>query len=192
MIKWSATKPEPTVENLRKLAHTYGIENEQDAVWMDEFTLKDVDRRVDVVTIDLGKLQINGFEIKVSRSDFLKDDKWQTYLRYFNRFFFVTPPGLIKPDELPPEIYLLEWNMLEHRPNRYEDDEPGVLKYRPELKIVKRGKRLQPRFVRETYGEHFFHGILLAYVRNLRWRTSREGKLCVDCGGLRADVGLSA
>jgi hypothetical protein len=42
-----------------------------------------------------------GYEIKVSRSDFLKDDKWPSYLDLCNHFYFVCPYGLIEPDEVP-------------------------------------------------------------------------------------------
>lgn len=48
--------------------------------------------------------QTIGYEIKVSRSDFLGDDKWTAYLSYCSHFYFVTPPGLIKADELPPNV----------------------------------------------------------------------------------------
>jgi hypothetical protein len=47
------------------------------------------------------------YEVKVSRSDFLSDDKWKFYLPYCNEFYFVCPAGLIKPEELPPEAGLL-------------------------------------------------------------------------------------
>ena len=48
-----------------------------------------------------------GYEIKVSRSDFTRDSKWHGYLDYCNEFYFVAPPGIIRPDELPPEAGLL-------------------------------------------------------------------------------------
>lgn len=48
-----------------------------------------------------------GYEIKVSRADFLKDGKWQAYLPLCSEFNFVCPQGLILPDELPPEVGLL-------------------------------------------------------------------------------------
>ena len=51
---------------------------------------------------------VTGYEIKVSRSDFLRDDKWRKYLKYCDVFFFAAPPGIIKPDELPPEAGLIE------------------------------------------------------------------------------------
>jgi len=48
-----------------------------------------------------------GYEVKVSRSDFLNDQKWHAYLAYCNELYFVCPHGLIKPDELPPEVGLI-------------------------------------------------------------------------------------
>lgn len=41
------------------------------------------------------------YEIKVSRSDFLRDEKWMGYLDYCNQFYFVTPPKLVAPEEVP-------------------------------------------------------------------------------------------
>ncbi len=42
-----------------------------------------------------------GYEVKVSRQDFLSDSKWHGYLDYCNEFYFVCPPELIQPNELP-------------------------------------------------------------------------------------------
>lgn len=48
-----------------------------------------------------------GYEIKVSRQDFLGDDKWRGYLKYCHEFYFVCPPGIIQPQELDDGIGLL-------------------------------------------------------------------------------------
>jgi hypothetical protein len=40
------------------------------------------------------------YEVKTSRSDFLRDDKWTAYLPYCERFYFAFPPGLVKPEEV--------------------------------------------------------------------------------------------
>lgn len=48
-----------------------------------------------------------GYEIKVSRSDFLQDNKWRPYLDYCNQFSFVCPHSLISPDELPEDTGLI-------------------------------------------------------------------------------------
>lgn len=53
---------------------------------------------------------IIGYEIKVSRSDFLQDNKWHLYLQYCNEFFFVCPKGLIRKDELPDGVGLIYYN----------------------------------------------------------------------------------
>ena len=37
-----------------------------------------------------------GYEIKISRGDFLNDNKWMGYLPYCNELYFVCPVGLIK------------------------------------------------------------------------------------------------
>ena len=47
------------------------------------------------------------YEIKVSRSDFINDDKWPIYLDYCNEFYFVSPPGVIEKDEVPEQAGLL-------------------------------------------------------------------------------------
>jgi hypothetical protein len=54
------------------------------------------------------KLKFTGYEIKVSRSDFLKDDKHQEYMKLCNEFYFVVPKGICSIDEIPPEAGLLE------------------------------------------------------------------------------------
>ncbi len=48
-----------------------------------------------------------GYEIKVSRQDFLNDNKWKTYLDFCTDFYFVAPSGVIDPKELPPEAGLM-------------------------------------------------------------------------------------
>ncbi|WP_212590776.1 MmcB family DNA repair protein [Virgibacillus chiguensis] len=53
---------------------------------------------------------ITGYEIKVSRNDFLQDEKWTAYKHYCHRLDFVVPSGLIKPDELPEDIGLIYYN----------------------------------------------------------------------------------
>jgi hypothetical protein len=50
---------------------------------------------------------VYGYEIKVSRSDFMRDEKWLGYLLYCNAFSFVCPSGLIQVEELPRDVGLL-------------------------------------------------------------------------------------
>lgn len=49
-----------------------------------------------------------GYEVKVSRSDFLNDHKWRDYLPLCHQFYFVAPKNLIALEELPAEVGLLE------------------------------------------------------------------------------------
>jgi Fe2+ transport system protein FeoA len=49
----------------------------------------------------------SGYEVKVSRSDFLRDDKWRDYLPLCNELWFACPHGVIAPAEIPPEVGLL-------------------------------------------------------------------------------------
>lgn len=52
------------------------------------------------------------YEIKTSRADFLNELKHplkrRIGLRYSNEFYFVTPPGLLRPGEIPVECGLVE------------------------------------------------------------------------------------
>lgn len=47
---------------------------------------------------------LTGYEIKVSRSDFIGDEKWRKYLPCCNYLYFVAPPGVILAGELAPEL----------------------------------------------------------------------------------------
>lgn len=47
-----------------------------------------------------------GYEIKITRQDFLNDNKWQNYLPYCNEFYFVTPWGMINKNEIPENVGL--------------------------------------------------------------------------------------
>jgi len=77
-----------------------------------------------------------GYEIKVSRSDFLGDDKWPEYLKYCNEFYFVTPSGLVDKEELPEGVGLIQCSktgtrLFTKRKAVYRDIEPpsDLLKY---------------------------------------------------------------
>jgi len=59
------------------------------------------------VMVRYGSFTVHGYEIKVSRSDFVRDEKWRGYLPYCHRFSFVCPWGMIQLEELPDEVGLL-------------------------------------------------------------------------------------
>lgn len=50
---------------------------------------------------------IIAYEIKVSRSDFLADDKWPTYLKYCNEFYFVCAPNVCQTAEISDDAGLI-------------------------------------------------------------------------------------
>jgi len=50
-----------------------------------------------------------GYEIKVSRSDFLADTKWPEYMDFCHEFYFVCPWGLIVPDDIADERVGLQY-----------------------------------------------------------------------------------
>lgn len=75
---------------------------------------------------------ITGYEIKISRSDFQKDNKYHLYLQYCNEFYFVVPAGLLKKEEIP--------------------DNMGLIYYYPETgKLIKK-KRALYRQIEEPVG----------------------------------------
>lgn len=53
------------------------------------------------------KPKVTVYEIKVSRNDFLQDDKWRGYLPFGNEFYFVSPSNVIDKAELPDEAGLM-------------------------------------------------------------------------------------
>lgn len=55
-----------------------------------------------------------GYEVKISRSDFLTDSKWPGYLPYVHEFSFVVPSGLVDKDELDPQVGLIYYNPETH------------------------------------------------------------------------------
>jgi len=48
-----------------------------------------------------------GYEIKISRQDFLRDNKWPKYLGMCNELYFVCPWKIIRIDEVPADCGLM-------------------------------------------------------------------------------------
>lgn len=48
-----------------------------------------------------------GYEVKVSRQDFQRDQKWVDYLAVCHKFYFVCTRGLIEPADLVPGVGLI-------------------------------------------------------------------------------------
>lgn len=63
--------------------------------------------RIDAILIDTSHHWIRGFEIKVSRTDFLQDKKWQEYSEFTSSLSIVCPEELIKKEEIPKPFGLI-------------------------------------------------------------------------------------
>lgn len=128
-------------------------------------------RRLDLFYFSRWSRQTRGYEIKVSRSDFVSDKKWKEYLKFCTHFYFVAPEGIIKPSELPKEIGLIEISVAEYPRDSYglrkvpEDDEK---EYRLEHKHTKKCKKL-PELTEEAYVQ-LLEGLLikLVYKKNIQ------------------------
>jgi hypothetical protein len=73
------------------------------------------DRSIDLWVIEAAATKgcpATSYEIKVSRADFQKDMKQPLKQRgarlFSDQFYFVTPPGLLRPEEIPDWAGLLE------------------------------------------------------------------------------------
>lgn len=73
--------------------------------------------RLDVVAVwTTGQYRnnvVHGYEVKVSRSDLLRDlksEKWRRYLTQVDRLFFAFPKDVASPDEVPPEAGVIVHN----------------------------------------------------------------------------------
>lgn len=53
---------------------------------------------------------IVGYEIKTSRSDFLRDAKYTRYMPYCHELYFVTPTGMVQRQEIEENIGLIWYN----------------------------------------------------------------------------------
>lgn len=121
---------------------------------------------------------IMGYEIKVSRSDFLGDEKWRGYLPYCNRLSFVCPRGLIKADELPEEVGLIYYNqekdsLYTRRKAAYREIEPpvGMMMYL----IMRWGAQEHPFF---SSNREYFEALMQDKVdrKNLGHYVAKETK----------------
>lgn len=75
------------------------------SVYVPEYTWGDL--RIDALVIDTRKRWVRGFEIKLSRSDFLRDEKWQLYTEFCSSLSIVCPKGLIAKSEVSEPFGLL-------------------------------------------------------------------------------------
>jgi hypothetical protein len=95
-------------------------------IYVPEYTYGDL--RIDAIIIDTDHKWIRGFEVKVSRSDFINDDKWENYSSFCSSLSIVCPWGLIKKEEINKPFGLL-WvsrngsHQWERRPKNFQKRE---------------------------------------------------------------------
>jgi hypothetical protein len=75
------------------------------SILIPEFTWGDL--RIDALLINFDKRLIRGFEIKVNRGDFIKDEKWALYSQFCSSLIIACPAELIKPEEVEKPFGLL-------------------------------------------------------------------------------------
>lgn len=86
-----------------------------DRIWASELSLFSGGRRIDFWTLEPVRskhYRTVAYEIKVSRGDFLRDteEKQAGAILWSDRFWYVTPPGLIAKAELPAWAGLQEFD----------------------------------------------------------------------------------
>lgn len=102
------------------LRRKYDGHDGQDWIYVEELTTSTGTAdatRIDAFvmhTLPSLKLQRHAFEVKISRADFLRELKTPAKRRYgmmfSNYFHFVTPRGLVSPEEIPAGCGLWEYN----------------------------------------------------------------------------------
>ncbi len=101
---------------------------------------------------------VTGYEIKVSRADFLNDEKYLDYRRYCDVLYLVAPPGIIEPGEVPEGVGF------------YQVASTGSRLFK-KLKAVRRDEPLP---------EEFYRYILMSRARIDDYRPITEKEFFVD------------
>lgn len=102
-----------------------------DGIWASELSFNDGARRCDFWCISANSsagFLATAYEIKISRSDFKRDThaKQREARLFSDRFYYVAPVGLIRPEELPDWAGLMEFDGEKlsrkvHAPHRDKD-----------------------------------------------------------------------
>ncbi|RWN47170.1 MAG: hypothetical protein EOS03_12495 [Mesorhizobium sp.] len=103
-------------------------------IWASELAFFSGARRIDFWTLEPTHSQgfrASAYEIKVSKADFRRDSeaKQDGALRWSDRFWYVTPPGILSLADLPPWAGLQEWDgkafSIRRKAPRREKAEPS-------------------------------------------------------------------
>ena len=126
-------QPDPKLKiNAQEIINAL-IAHSDDKIWASELALDGASRRLDFWTLEPHAskgYRSTGYEIKISRADFKRDseEKQLSALTYTERFWYVTPPDLIKKEEIPDFAGLMEWNgvsfSIKKKPPKRDRPEP--------------------------------------------------------------------
>lgn len=109
--------------------------------------------RYDILRIRLDRRVIEGFEIKTSKADFKQDEKWELYLPYVNKFYFIVPFELVRElDNIPFEVGIITY--YEYKTQWGSDA--------CEIKIHKRGRLINPIWKTVFETSHYIRMLELA------------------------------
>jgi hypothetical protein len=74
-------------------------------LFIPEFTWGDL--RIDAIMIDTKHRWVRGFEIKINKQDFIKDNKWVEYSKFCSSLCVVCPEGVIQPEDIEKPFGLI-------------------------------------------------------------------------------------
>ena len=165
---------ELNAEDIIRFIEKQSLNSAYDLV-VSEFCPYQENRRIDLFYFKRWDRQTKGYEIKVNRSDFLNDKKWQEYLKFCTWFSFIAPLGIIKKEELPNKIGLVEVEVIEipkeelswrEKDKDIEEDEKH---YRLKMHITKKARKINEE-IKESEYIRLLEGLLfkLIYNKNIR------------------------
>jgi len=91
----------PEIKELLKNSYAF----RSSSIFIPEYTWGDL--RIDALVLDTRRRWIRGFEIKISRNDFLQDDKWVLYSEFCSSLSIVCPAEVIQPSEIKKPFGLM-------------------------------------------------------------------------------------
>jgi len=75
-----------------------------------EIEVRGADGRIDIVAIkphQYSHKDIRGYEVKLTKDCFLRDNKYENYLDVVNRFYFAAPKGILSKEDIPEGLGLI-------------------------------------------------------------------------------------
>lgn len=134
--------------------------------------------KIDALAINISwtRFSIIGYEIKISRSDFLRDEKWRAYLPMCHQLYFVVTPGVCELSEVPDVCGLVTTTAkgglraVRKAPWRDIPEPTDMYKY---LMFNYIGPCYQARTIKPT-GKRVWHGV----YSSKRFCSDKDTSLC--------------